>query len=213
LERADEPESYAGLVQALRVCELLGESLAAHERATALDPAIVTSVTHTHFLRGDYHATIDTYSGTRYYLDAAARAALDDVSRALSLLRERLSSGPLSSRMASLMTSLLLALEGRRDETVAVIARFRFERVPSCSSIWLAIARWLSATADAIDLLRRARSGGFTSSRTLERDEAFASVRRHADFQREVAESVGIERATRRELERHQLHQLVRQAE
>ena len=93
LARGDEPESYAGLVQALRVCGMIEESLAAHHRAAALDPAIVTSVTHTHFLRCDYHATTDTYTGTRYYLDAAAWAALHDVNRATSLLRERLMSG------------------------------------------------------------------------------------------------------------------------
>ena len=34
---AMEPESYAGLVQALRFCGLLMKSLAAHERAIALD--------------------------------------------------------------------------------------------------------------------------------------------------------------------------------
>ncbi len=62
--RGADPESFAGLVQALRYCGLLEESLSARQRATALDPALVTSVPHTHFLRGDYHATLETYGGT-----------------------------------------------------------------------------------------------------------------------------------------------------
>ena len=52
--RGDEPESLAGLVQALRFWGQLDASLAAHDRAIALDPALMTSVAHTHFLRGDY---------------------------------------------------------------------------------------------------------------------------------------------------------------
>src|SRR6266850_183661 len=79
VERGDEPESFAGLVHALRFCGLLDKSVAAHERATALDPTIVTSVAHTYFLRGEYEATLDSYGGgTRYYLDTAAWAALGD---------------------------------------------------------------------------------------------------------------------------------------
>jgi tetratricopeptide (TPR) repeat protein len=88
--RGGEPESFAGLVHALRFCGLLDESVSAHERATALDPTMVTSVPHTHFLRGEYETTLDTYGATRYYLDAAAWAALGDRSRAATLLQERL---------------------------------------------------------------------------------------------------------------------------
>jgi DNA-binding winged helix-turn-helix (wHTH) protein len=57
--RGGEPESFAGLVQALRVCGLLDESLLAHQHAVRLDPAIVTSVPHTHFLRAEYEATLE----------------------------------------------------------------------------------------------------------------------------------------------------------
>jgi len=209
LARGAEPESYAGLVQALRVCGMIEESIAAHDRAAALDPAIVTSVTHTHFLRCDYHATIDTYTGTRYYLDAAAWASLHDVNRATSLLRERLVSGHLSARMAGLMESLLSALEGRRDETVAVTARFVYERDPELLFYLARHCAMVQATATVTDLLQRARAGGFTCSHTLKHDEAFASLRRHAGFQRELAEWAGVERATRRELEQRRLYELV----
>ena len=85
-----ESETFAGLVQVLRFCGLVDESVAAHRHAAALDPTVVTSVAHTHFLRGEYEATIETYSGRKgYYLDAAAWAALGDAHRAISLLRER----------------------------------------------------------------------------------------------------------------------------
>jgi hypothetical protein len=51
----------------------------ADDRARELDPAVVTSISHTYFLAGDYAAAIDTYGGrTGYYLDAAAWAALGE---------------------------------------------------------------------------------------------------------------------------------------
>src|SRR5215472_14672821 len=55
-----EPESFTGLVQVLRFCGLLRESVAAHQKAFELDATVTTSVPHTLFLAGDYAATIET---------------------------------------------------------------------------------------------------------------------------------------------------------
>src|SRR5262249_9497266 len=60
-QRGEEPETLAGLVQVFRCCGLLEESVAAHTRATELDPTIVTSVPHTHFLQCEYEKTLETY--------------------------------------------------------------------------------------------------------------------------------------------------------
>jgi len=200
--RGADHESFAGLVQALRYCGLLEESLSAHQRATALDPALVTSVPHTHFLRGDYHATLETYGGTRYYLDAAAWAALGDITRATALLRERLAAGQLSTMMAGLMSSLLATLDNRRDEARETMVHVPVEREPE---VVFYLARHYSMIGDAsetVRMLQRARAEGYTSSATLERDAAFAELRRRTDFQREVKEAKVTERVARRELER-----------
>src|SRR4029453_13154694 len=118
VQRGDEPESYAGLVHAMRYSGLLEESVAAHTRATALDPTMLTSVAHTHFLRGDYKLTLDS-TRTRYYLDAAAWTALRVRERALTQLKARLAPGDLSSLMTGLMGSLVAILEDRRDDAAA----------------------------------------------------------------------------------------------
>jgi DNA-binding winged helix-turn-helix (wHTH) protein len=199
-ERGDEPESFAGLVHALRFCGLLDESIAAHARATALDPTIVTSVPHTHFLRCEYESTLDTYGATRYYLDAAAWAALGDTSRATTLLQERLA-GPLSPLMAGLMGSLAATLAGRRDEAVAMMRTIEVAREPEVVFYLARHYALLDAADDCIVLLRRARSEGFTCSHTLEHDKAFTSVRDHEGFQRETREAAAAERRTRRALE------------
>jgi DNA-binding winged helix-turn-helix (wHTH) protein len=198
-ERGDEPESFAGLVHALRFCGLLDESVAAHERATALDPTLVTSVPHTHFLRCEYESTLDTYGATRYYLDAAAWAALGDTARATTLLTQRLA-GPLSPLMAGLMGSLGATLAGRRDDAIAMMRTLEVACEPEVLFYLSRHFALLGAGDECTGLLQRARTEGFTSSYTLEHDEAFASVRDHQGFQREIRESRATERETRRAL-------------
>jgi DNA-binding winged helix-turn-helix (wHTH) protein/tetratricopeptide (TPR) repeat protein len=201
LSRGDEPESYAGLVHALRFCGLLAQSVAAHDRAVALDPTVVTSVTHTHFLRCEYESAIDSYSGTRYYVDAAAWAALGDTTRAIELLRGRLSGGQLSALMAGLMNSLVATLEGPRDRAVALMTGLTVTREPEVLFYLARQCAMLDAVAESLEMLRRARSEGLTSSYALAHDDAFKRLR-GAAFRRELDEARRVEMATRRLLER-----------
>jgi hypothetical protein len=189
-------------VQALRFCGLLDESVAAHERAIALDPAVVTSVTHTHFLRGDYRMALDTYTGTRYYLDAAAWAALGETTRAVAQLRDRVAATEQQSPLNGLVRSLLAILEGRRQDAVAIMEPLAITSEPE-AQLYLA-RHWalVGAASETIDLLEQARRGGMTSSTTLERDRAFDAVRCDAAFVRERREAAEIERDIRRQLER-----------
>lgn len=200
--RGDEAESFAGLVQALRFCGLLDESVAASNRAAAIDPTTITSVPHTHFLRCDYHAAIDTYGQTRYYLDAAAWAALGEPGRAMLLLRERLAASQLSPLIAGLMRSLLETLDGRRDAAIATMTGLQIEREPEVVFYLARHLGMLDQPAECVGMLRRARGEGFTASHTLEHDEAFAPVRRHALFRRELAAAKRAELESRQALDR-----------
>jgi len=210
LARGDEPESYAGLVHALRSCGLLSESLEAHQRAIALDPTIATSVTHTHFLLCDYAATLDSYSGTRYYLDAAAWAALGDIARASELLRERLATRDLSALMAGLMNSMVAALTGHRDHALAAMRGLTVAREPEVLFYLARHFAMLDARPECVAMLRRARAEGLTSSYTMAHDDAFKRVRRHAAFCEELAEARRAEAAASRVLERAGIGRLFR---
>jgi len=196
-QRGGEPESFAGLVQALRHCGLLDESVAAHARATELDPTIVTSVTHTHFVRCDYQASLDTYTGTRYYLDAAAWAALGEPVRAKTLLRERLAGKPLSRLMSGMMRSLLATLDDRRDEAVRLTATMAVEREPEILFYLARHLAMLDAEDDCLRLLARAREEGFTASAALERDAVFERLRGRGQFRREIRRARTAEQAAR----------------
>ena len=184
--RGGEPESFAGLVQALRFCGLLDESIVAHIRATALDPTLVTSVPHTYFLRCQYEDAIESYSDTRYYLDAASWAALGDTRRAIKLLAERLRNTQLSALMSGSMTSLLAVLEGRRQDALTLLNALQIEREPELVFYLARHFAMLSASEQCIALLQRARTQGFISPYTLMHDEVFKSLRKRGDFQREL---------------------------
>jgi len=117
-----EPETLTSLVQVLRFCGLLDESLEFHRRAIELDPVALTSVAHTHFFRGDFRASLETYGGRAgYYLDAAAWAALGDSERAQTLLTERMSKQPAGALIGSLMGSLLELLNSNYTKAAEMI--------------------------------------------------------------------------------------------
>jgi hypothetical protein len=200
IDRGDEPESYAGLVHAFRYCGLLDQSLVAHERAVALDPTVVTSVLHTHFLLGDYEAASES-GGTRYYLDAAAFAAFGDRQRAIELLTPRLAAQTFSPLMAGLMGSLLAILEGRGADASAIMRGADVHREPETIFYFARHHSMLGNRAEALAMLRRARSEGFTSSWALRHDRAFETHREQPEFQRELAEAERLEREARCALE------------
>ncbi len=198
-KHGEEPESYAGLVQVLRFCGLLHESVAAHERAKALDPTIATSVSHTHFLLGEYEAAIETYGrGKGYYLDAAAWAALGDTRRAVALLRERLAGPPLSALMSGLMRSLLAILEGRDQDAAGAMASTDIVREPEVLFYLARHFSMLGNSHEAIAMLKRALKEGFNAPRSMERDAAWSGARGHAEFERVLSEAKGYEENARR---------------
>jgi DNA-binding winged helix-turn-helix (wHTH) protein len=186
-KHGEDPETLAGLVQVLRCCGLLEESVAAHERAIAMDPTVKTSVAHTHFLMGEFSRVFETYnSGAGYYLDAAAWAGLGAVDRAIDLLRTRLSRFQPGPSMSSLMTSLLAALENRGEDAIAIMEGKNTIREPEGLFYLARHCGMVHAKGAAIHLVQRARLGGFWSSCALERDPAFAGFVDSPEFQEEL---------------------------
>jgi DNA-binding winged helix-turn-helix (wHTH) protein len=189
----EDAETLAGLVQVLRCCGLLEDSVAAHERAVALDPTIKTSVAHTHFLRGAFAKVFETYTGTLYYLDAAAWAALGAIERGATLLRERLAKPELGSVMSVLMASHLAILDGKPREAMGLIENTEIVREPEVLFYLARHCGMLNAAEPAVRFLRRARLEGFWSSCTLKRDPAFAGLRNLREFECEIQEAQRLE--------------------
>jgi hypothetical protein len=196
----EDPDVLAGLVQVLRCCGLLGESLAAHDRVVAIDPAMKTSVAHTLFLTGDYAKIFETYERKGYYLDAASWAAMGQVDRAITLLRTRLNQPEIGPLMSAMMASLLRVLEGKGQDVAAIVEKVGTVHEPEAIFYFARHAGMSHDAESAVHLVERARLGGFWSSQALEHDAAFARIRDHVKFQHEVRES--------RKLESHSLHAL-----
>ena len=179
-----EPESLTSLVQVFRFRGLLQESIEAHRRATQFDPAVHTSVAHTHFLAGDYPSAIETYNGrAAYYLDAAAWAALGDRKRAIAILRDRLSRMSLSTLMTALMSSLLALLEGKAHEAVRLMETADTTREPEILVYFARHYARLKQVDSAISALKRAAESGFVCAPdTLISDAWLSALRKHSEF-------------------------------
>jgi len=184
-----DPETLAGLVQAFRYCGLLEESAAAHREAASLDPAIRTSVAHTHFVRGEFARVFETYTGALYYLDAAAWAALGAHDRAALLLRERLAQPVLGKTMMTLMGSLLAVLDGHSESAAEQMRDIEDVRDPEALFYLARHFAMFDAREESIEMVRRARRAGFWSSHSLRNDPSFSACRNDTAFQSEIKEA------------------------
>jgi DNA-binding winged helix-turn-helix (wHTH) protein/tetratricopeptide (TPR) repeat protein len=175
----NDPELFSGLVQALRYCGLLEESLKAHRRARMLDPRTVTSVAHTYFLLGEYANAVEWYPpGGRFYLDAAALAALGREAEAAELLAHR-------NLLAPLVESLRFCLSGDHDRSAGIVKHALAVNPAPDPEIKFYLARHLArdgAHGDALNAIRELIAEGFFCSTALRLDPWLKPLVRLKEF-------------------------------
>jgi TolB-like protein len=178
--RRNDPDLFAGLVQACRYCDELEASVAAHHRGQHLDPHLVTSAEHTYFLLGDYSKTLDCYAKkSGYYLDCAALVALGENQTALSRLRERDRPGGAGGSVQIIMRSLRAYIEGDFQECFNAI-EIGESLAQSDPEILYYAARHLARINEqeqAITMLSSVIDRGFLCGTAISRDPWFASLR------------------------------------
>lgn len=178
--RRNDPDLFAGLVQACRYCDELEASVAAHHRGRHLDFHLVTSAHHTYFLLGDYAKTLDCYGNMAgYYLDCAALVAVGDNKTALSRLREREQLGRATGVVRAIMRSLRAYIEGDFEECLNAIEIGESLTRRDPESLYY-MARHLARINEqerAITLLSSVIDGGFLCATAISRDPWFASLR------------------------------------
>jgi serine/threonine protein kinase len=178
--RRNDPDLFAGLVQACRYCDELQASVAAHHRGRHLDPHFITSVEHTYFLLGDYSKTLDCYAKKAgYYLDCAALVALGDNKTALSRLRERERAGSIAGPVQAIMRSLQAYIEDDFQQCLNAI-EIGESLAHSDPEILYYMARHLARINEqerAITMLSRVIDGGFLCETAISRDPWFVSLR------------------------------------
>ena len=115
--RTADPELMAGLVTACRYCGLLDASVAAHQRARALDRKIPTSVMHTWFMQGDWERLAALPVAEFPYIVALALVEFGRGDEALAPLREVEARMPTRRRHVAVAVRALI--EGRTAESVS----------------------------------------------------------------------------------------------
>ncbi len=183
--RRNDPDLFAGLVQACRYCGELEASIAAHHRARHLDPNAVTSVAHTYFLLGEYGKAIECY-GTKvaFYMDCAALVMLGEDQKALALLRAREQSGGATGTVRAIMQSLRAYLEGDFETCLRAIEAGEPLTRRDPETLFYT-ARHLARIGErerAYENLSNAIAGGFLCGSALSRDPWLASLHSLPDY-------------------------------
>ena len=180
----NDPELFAGLVQACRYCGLLDESIRAHHRARRLDSRVVTSVAHTCFLLGDYERTLEWHPpGLRCYLDLAALAAAGRETEAAELLSRRsIPGGP----FPAMMGSLRFYLQGDHASSLEIVKRALALRPTADPEAKFYLTRQLArdgAHEEALRTIHDLATEGFLCSTALRCDPWLRPLARLPDFQ------------------------------
>ncbi len=172
---------WAGLVPVFRFLGLYGASLAAHDRATALNPRIMTGVLHTHLQLGEYEWVVE--HATEPILTSTALAAMNRETEALDLLRKD-SRTEIEGLRTGFLGSLHAALEDRPDDCERACRGILDQglRDPEAIYFFARVAARADLTELALDLVDRAVDRGFWSMWALENDPWLVPLRGQPTF-------------------------------
>jgi TolB-like protein len=183
-ERAQsaDAELLAGLVSACRYCGLLEASVAAHERAVALEARIRTSVPHTWFLQADYERVAASRLAEFPYIGALSLSALGRGDEALPALRDlELTT---RTRLKDFAAAARTLIEGNAGDSIAAVGRILASGFSDPEGLFY-LSRHLAhlnATGPAVDLLERVVAGGFFCYPAMTSDPWLAPVRTKPAF-------------------------------
>jgi DNA-binding winged helix-turn-helix (wHTH) protein len=173
---------FAGLVHALRFCGLLEASRAAHDRARAIDPTVVTSVAHTCWLLGDYEMALRETAGDIGYMPGLALASMGREADAIAALRWR-ERDTRDNRARAFLVSLRALLEGHRDESLAALRRAAEDLADPEALFYIARTyAYLDERDDALAALARVVDEGFFCAPGFESDPWLHRLREDVRF-------------------------------
>ena len=189
-DRQADPDLYAGLVHACRYVGLLDASIAAHNRATRLDPTIRTSVAHSHFMNGDYARTIEADVEQPPYVTILSLLSMGRRTEALTLCRTAAAGAQGNPHLAAVVDSMASIVEGKYERgrtAVDLLLSFPGFSDPEGWFYWAHASAAINDDEVALDLLTRAVDGGLYCVRGLETSPMFDVLRTNPRYAEIVA--------------------------
>jgi tetratricopeptide (TPR) repeat protein len=178
-----EPELFAGLVHACRYCGLLDASVAAHERAQRLDPALPTSVAQTYLLMGEWARALAVDRSEPSIAKPIALYQMGRVDDALAMIRP-LASRDLHPQLKIAFATMLALYEARWEDAihhVQALANGGFTD-PEGFFHWAGGLALAGDRDGALNLLERMVGGGFYASTALVSYPNLDPLRTMSDF-------------------------------
>jgi non-specific serine/threonine protein kinase len=186
LQGAAAPEIYGSLVYACRFCGLTAESITFHHEARRRDPSMSTSVTQTYFQSGDYLRSLETAGDDIGYIGPTSLDAMGRTGDAIDELRKRVQADMSIGGGRLLLESLLAALEGDREQCVALTHQFGGAGYVGCEA-QAYLARQLIRVGElslGLEMLERSIRAGFHHVQWFETDPWWQAARGSGGFVR-----------------------------
>jgi TolB-like protein len=172
-----DPQLYAGLVAACRFCGLLAESVAAHQEARRLDPAVRTSVQYTFWMQGDYARALAADDDDPPGVRLMSLVELGRADEAMVGLRD-IAARYVEGSEALWVRGIAAALEGDREGALLAARHTLLAGFRDPEGIYIN-ARPVAQVGEhelAFEMLARAAQG-FWAVDTWERDRAWEPLR------------------------------------
>jgi serine/threonine protein kinase len=177
---------FAGLVTTCRYAGLLEWSLAAHHRASAIDPARATNVAWTHFMLGDYRAAIAADRGSPPFCALHSRLILGDAGPDVGRRYEEQAG---STSILPALRAYRYVANGRFGDAMSDIESLRATGFDDPEGWYLYAFMFMrfGATEQALQLLARSVDRGYACLAPLRRETVWRSLEGQPAFDALVA--------------------------
>ncbi|HLJ73602.1 MAG TPA: protein kinase, partial [Thermoanaerobaculia bacterium] len=187
--RPNDPDLYAGLVTACRFGGMLEASLAADQRARRLDPQIVTSVTYTYWMLGDYPRVIEFARDAVDFPLLMARAETGQRELVVAEMREHAAKTDGSER--DILLAIAGSLAGDREATMKASTLSQRAQIPDPEHwfVWTTRLALVQEKEMTLKGLQEAIGGNFCCDEFLKNSRSFDFLRSDPEFQRLIEHS------------------------
>jgi len=180
----NDPDLFTGLVQACRYCDLLDASVAADERARALDRNVKTSVSFTFRYLYDLPAALEHSASVDEYAVNLAWASAGREEQTINGLRDREKANPPGRLRHGVLVALRNYLEGERDKSLEAIEGcllLQFRDPEARFGLGVLLAK-LNEPERALKTISRTLDEGYFCHHTLLHHPWLHSLRTHPEF-------------------------------